>query len=260
MKKTLFILFFCKTLFAQTIKVDYIEKKIVSKERLEKMNEFGADKEVLSPHLYRLLYSDGISFYKNDAETKNLERTRSDKKEQTSGENTEVNNITYRVTDKSFEKWYYKEVNNNLMLFNFYNANKEWFGKDKLVDWKWEITSENKSISGYNCTKAISHFGGMLFTAWFSDEIPINVGPEKFDGLPGLILYVGTPFFEWEATKITIEKEVTKIDKPIISEDTNTMAEVYSYGSNFVKNKKVGTETKTEGNTTITTTTTLIKD
>jgi len=47
-------------------------------------------------------------------------------------------------------------------------------------------------ISDYNVTKAKVEFRGRKYEAWFSEEIPINAGPWKFFGLPGLILEVGS--------------------------------------------------------------------
>lgn len=55
----------------------------------------------------------------------------------------------------------------------------------------WKIHSETrKNIGGYSCIKATTKFRGRHYIAWFSEEIPINDGPYKFNGLPGLILQV----------------------------------------------------------------------
>ncbi len=52
----------------------------------------------------------------------------------------------------------------------------------------WVITSEKKKIGPFLATKASSEFKGRKYVAWFSDEIPIQSGPWKLAGLPGLIL------------------------------------------------------------------------
>ncbi|WP_310400437.1 GLPGLI family protein [Chryseobacterium vietnamense] len=55
----------------------------------------------------------------------------------------------------------------------------------------WEIDNlTNKVIQGYKCTKAFAKVGKRIYTAWFTHEIPVNDGPYKFKGLPGLILEV----------------------------------------------------------------------
>jgi len=53
---------------------------------------------------------------------------------------------------------------------------------------KWEITNIIEQQNGYPAQKAITNFGGRLWTAWFTKEINISDGPYKFSGLPGLIV------------------------------------------------------------------------
>ena len=141
------------------------------------------------------------------------------------------------------------------MLFNFTNANKNFDGKDKLLEWNWQITNEVKVIDNYNCRKAVSTAFGYDFTAWFTEEIPVNAGPEKFDGLPGLILFVQTAGIEYSVVSIKTEKKLDVI-KPKIVANTFTMSEIEKFVKEGVKNFQSGTFTKTSnsGNTTTTTT------
>ncbi|RYF41361.1 MAG: GLPGLI family protein, partial [Cytophagaceae bacterium] len=60
--------------------------------------------------------------------------------------------------------------------------------EDKLGKLSWEILSGTDTVAGYACQKAQLKFRGRTYTAWFSTDIPINEGPWKFSGLPGLIL------------------------------------------------------------------------
>lgn len=52
----------------------------------------------------------------------------------------------------------------------------------------WEINDSTKNILGYECYAATTDYHGRRWTAWFAPEIPIQDGPWKFRGLPGLIL------------------------------------------------------------------------
>ena len=54
----------------------------------------------------------------------------------------------------------------------------------------WQITADTATVLGYLCQKATTTFRGRSYEAWFSPEIPINDGPWKFFGLPGLILKI----------------------------------------------------------------------
>lgn len=58
------------------------------------------------------------------------------------------------------------------------------------INLKWNILAEFNHILGYNVQKATTEFGGRKWIAWFAKEIPIQGGPYKFFGLPGLILKI----------------------------------------------------------------------
>jgi len=53
---------------------------------------------------------------------------------------------------------------------------------------EWEIFPDTMTILGYLCFKATTIFRGRNYIAWFTMDIPINEGPWKIYGLPGLIL------------------------------------------------------------------------
>jgi GLPGLI family protein len=54
----------------------------------------------------------------------------------------------------------------------------------------WSIEDDTLTIAAYPCQKAACRFRGRDYIAWFAPDIPINNGPWKFGGLPGLILKV----------------------------------------------------------------------
>lgn len=56
---------------------------------------------------------------------------------------------------------------------------------------KWEILQEKKVIKGFNSQLAKTKTDtGDVFYAWFTQDIPIQDGPFRFRGLPGMILEV----------------------------------------------------------------------
>lgn len=59
---------------------------------------------------------------------------------------------------------------------------------DRKINWK--ISSQKEKIGEWNAQKAEADFAGRHWIAWFSTEIPIQDGPYKFRGLPGLIVKI----------------------------------------------------------------------
>jgi len=54
------------------------------------------------------------------------------------------------------------------------------------IDWK--ISSDTATYGGLHCQKAVGHFKGRDYTAWFCPDMPLHVGPWKLNGLPGIIV------------------------------------------------------------------------
>lgn len=54
----------------------------------------------------------------------------------------------------------------------------------------WELSPRTREIIGYTCRRATCTFRGRDYEAWYTEEIPLGLGPWKFRGLPGLILAV----------------------------------------------------------------------
>jgi len=55
---------------------------------------------------------------------------------------------------------------------------------------KWVIQSDRDTMGGYVCQKAITHFAGRNYAAWFTMDLPLQAAPYKFDGLPGVVVKV----------------------------------------------------------------------
>ncbi|GAA2999217.1 hypothetical protein GCM10019997_13490 [Prevotella corporis] len=54
-------------------------------------------------------------------------------------------------------------------------------------DWTL-IADSSKAILGYDCRLAVANFKGRTWYAWYAENIPIDNGPWKLQGLPGLVL------------------------------------------------------------------------
>lgn len=68
------------------------------------------------------------------------------------------------------------------------------------------IENEYKQIAGYKCQKAMSTDGKII--AWFTEQIKIKDGPDKYCNLPGLILKINKN----HGQKIIVAKKITIFD------------------------------------------------
>ena len=60
--------------------------------------------------------------------------------------------------------------------------------EETIPPMEWTILSDTMTVLNYLCFKATTTFRGRNYIAWFTLDIPINDGPWKIYGLPGLIL------------------------------------------------------------------------
>jgi GLPGLI family protein len=70
----------------------------------------------------------------------------------------------------------------------------------------WNISNDTATYLNYLCQKATCTFRGRDYIAWFAPGIPLNSGPYKFHGLPGLILKIYDSKNNYRYECIGIEK------------------------------------------------------
>lgn len=83
--------------------------------------------------------------------------------------------------------------------------------KEDFPPMKWKILSDKQVISGFNCQKATTKFRGRQYFAWFTADIPIQEGPYKFGGLPGLIVLLHDEKNDYRFEVIGIERRNKQI-------------------------------------------------
>lgn len=76
----------------------------------------------------------------------------------------------------------------------------KYFGYEEDLKLDWKILSEKEKIGEYSTQKATTEYGGRKWTAWFSADIPLQDGPYRFYGLPGLIVKIedSNKNYSWE--------------------------------------------------------------
>ena len=95
-------------------------------------------------------------------------------------------------------------------FFNNLDMNKYKVSDNRKMDWK--ILPQKEKIGEFNTQKASLNFAGRIWTAWFVSDIPIQDGPYKFHGLPGLIVKIedktkSHSFVLKEIKKLTSDQE-----------------------------------------------------
>lgn len=130
----------------------------------------------------------------------------------------------------------YKNIKEKITINEEDVFDKEFLVTDSLKAMPWEITDETKKIGNYLCTKATMTIKTRVLeqkddektnlldqikkedtniVAWFTTDIPVSNGPDRYWGLPGLILEVSDGRTIYLCSKITLNpKENVKIDQP----------------------------------------------
>ncbi len=93
-----------------------------------------------------------------------------------------------RYDDGESAKFYKDKVKNEITVID--RMSYSYMYEDAIGILPWKIRTDTMTVLSHSCQKAELHFRGRDYIAWFSPDIPINDGPWKFMGLPGLILKV----------------------------------------------------------------------
>lgn len=98
---------------------------------------------------------------------------------------------------------YYKNISegNVLEQINFFG--KDFLVTDTIANIKWKVSAgEQKIIQGYTCMKATYKDSLNNLVAFFTPQIPVSTGPEKYGKVPGLILEIQSAKIHIIATEI----------------------------------------------------------
>ncbi|SDI36217.1 GLPGLI family protein [Winogradskyella thalassocola] len=138
---------------------------------------------------------------------------------------------------------FYKNMQNKTYADQKETMGKKFLIKDSIYPIEWQLESNTKHIGEYMCFKATytkqvpkvnRNFSSIssidddneeekepemeerIITAWYTPQIPVNNGPAKYQGLPGLILEIHDGKLTVICSKIVINPE----DKIEIKEPT----------------------------------------
>ncbi|WCM41731.1 GLPGLI family protein [Flavobacterium sp. CBA20B-1] len=126
---------------------------------------------------------------------------------------THLEDGTISITEFATEKtanYYFSYLNSTKILFGEQIAYDYYHFEEDVPEIKWKLINETKKIGGFTCKKATGKFRGRNYTAWYTEEIPVNAGPWKLKGLTGLILEVADDkgVYKAQAINISLGKDI----------------------------------------------------
>ncbi|NER17212.1 GLPGLI family protein [Spongiivirga citrea] len=106
---------------------------------------------------------------------------------------------------------YFLDKKKNMLISKIWSFKKNYLLTEDIPKIPWKIKQEFKTLDGLHCQKAEGYFRGRTYVVWFTPDIPINLGPWKLQGLPGLIVDAqdSQGIFFYRATKIKLNADVT---------------------------------------------------
>lgn len=98
--------------------------------------------------------------------------------------------VNFERAGKYMRKKTYTNLSDATVISNIEIMRQPFFIKEDVPELNWELSDSTQTLLGYKCTMAKTNFRGRDYLAFYTKDIPANIGPWKFHGLPGLILKV----------------------------------------------------------------------
>jgi GLPGLI family protein len=145
-------------------------------------------KSLTKGYWYKAFYFDSLSSTSKGKAERDRQFNESLKNMPSNPTASQIMNAIGRFNRGTFCAYLYKDYKKEKITVTD-NISLHFFAyEDELDPQKWTILEDTMNILGYSCQKATCNFRGREWEAWFAPDIPINEGPWKFQGLPGLIM------------------------------------------------------------------------
>jgi len=121
-----------------------------------------------------------------------------------------------RYSWRQSEYLVYRNFDTETLIENHEMLGKTYLLEDSLMKYNWRIQNQIKDVAGYVCMKAETYdsIKNQKIIAWFAQDIPVSAGPERYFGLPGLILELDINDGD---VLVTAQKvELKNVDKELI--------------------------------------------
>ncbi|PKP21204.1 MAG: hypothetical protein CVU05_07340 [Bacteroidetes bacterium HGW-Bacteroidetes-21] len=198
--------------------IDYIDKAEIEKDTYVWANE----PEWVE--ISTLSFSPEASLYNETGETKNK--------------------MTSNYTWRKQEYTIYRNFKENKSYDLIRTLNKLYVIEDSIKSYNWKILNEMREISGHICMNASirDSIKNQTIIAWFALDIPVSAGPDRYTGLPGLILEININkgALVISAETITINQEPLVVEKPVYPKRVKLIKEsdYYDLISKYIADSK----------------------
>ncbi|MDF1673051.1 MAG: GLPGLI family protein [Vicingaceae bacterium] len=212
MKKLIFIatLLFTGTLFSQNNSGTIIFKEVINtKPDMKQAEEQGWAQ-------WADMVPDSVVFHKQLVFNSNASSYKNIKIEEDPNEQNFVKKMMTRYANADNQTYINAKTGDFVEQQDF--MGKTFLIKGKPEEMKWKITGEMKVVVSYPCMKATFEDSTGVIEAWFTTELPMDIGPEKYRGLPGIILELSTPRDQKPKTLTAIKIEFKDISEDELTE------------------------------------------
>ncbi|MFV0159252.1 GLPGLI family protein [Empedobacter falsenii] len=174
--------------FAQKLEVTYQEVLDVN------MEEFKKNRKVETSSSVNLPKDFYDNIYKSMTEPKDFtltiyDNTSTYKKVEKISNNQGGSNFSVSFSMSGSGNGLYKDLSTKEYAKSAALMDKSYLIKDKLNDYKWQLTRDTKKIIGFDVKKATAVIDSTRsVVAWYAPSIAVKDGPSMYNGLPGLIL------------------------------------------------------------------------
>jgi len=121
----------------------------------------------------------------------------------------------------------YRDLNNGKIFDITTLLSKEYVIEDTLICQNWKIKNDMKEVAGHICMNASFYdtVKGKEVIAWFALDLPVSIGPDKYCGLPGMILEINEAngAVVYTATTVLLSNEKVEIIKPTAKKKTKIL-------------------------------------
>jgi len=132
---------------------------------------------------------------------------------------------TYKWREDAYIIYRDREKNETFDVMTL--LNKEYVVQDSIICQTWKIKNDIKEVAGRICMNASFYdtIKGKEVMAWFALDLPVPIGPDKYCGLPGMILEINEAngALVYTATSVLLSDEPVEISKPVVKKKIKTI-------------------------------------